>query len=723
MKLKNKYILLALFGGLSLTSCDDFLDIDYPSEQDPTLTFSNAEDAATAINGCYVNFCEDPFTSRMSNVWMQNTDVETQAPSAGLPSGSHRSDLWGLQSASDASFGDIYKAWNNCMETVELANNVIEGIQNSSAKGEAEMKQILGEAVCLKAWRYLMLCNFWGDVPFYNESSAWGQVLDKPRTDKNYIFSGCLQQLCDVEPGMKFSDVCTGGIERMNRDFCMGLIAKMALFRAGYGMTKDGTMKRADDYMNVASDDSLAVTYVDNSGNTVVARTSQDYYQMAKNYCQKLVSLKGRSLGTDFALPFNNEVERTSKANGEVLYEVAFLETKGGDVGWCIGVTNTNSTSSGKGSTTSQVGINPMYYMSFADNDQRRDVTCARYMHDNDTIKVIGGATAMGVGKWDRFNCPAELGGGSSKGTGINWPLMRYSEVLLMLAEAENELNGPTELAKDQLRKVRARAFANSPTYNEDVNDYVNRVASSKQDFFNAIVDERAWEFGGECIRKWDLQRWNIYGDKINDNLRQQIAWGIAMSPDLMEQCPEVMNQYPEYVNYMNCADKLYYKKPAATKRASDLMWYNNKYAVPADMETEKLDSVSWGNKILKSTTVYLYGGKEYTDKPLKNTAADGTVTYTFKDGVVVTATKDDDGGTVSGIVKRVKYESSDYASRIYRGYTGDEGRGTGAVPYVMPIGVTTISTSNVLSNDGYCFGYAGEGKCVTLGTIETPYK
>ena len=162
--------------------------------------------------------------------------------------------------------------------------------------------------------------------------------------------------------------------------------------------------------------------------------------------------------------------------------------------------------------------------MSFADGDQRRDVCCALWKHDNDTVGV-NGPTAITVGKWDRALATKELGKESSKGTGINFPLMRYSDVLLMLAEAENELNGPTELAKDALIAVRARAFEGQNNFAEQVYNYVLNVGSSKESFFNAIVDERAWEFGGEGLRRFDLIRWNLYATKIEQAMRTMLAW------------------------------------------------------------------------------------------------------------------------------------------------------------------------------------------------------
>ncbi len=730
MKLKNKYIALAILGGATFVACDDALDVTFPSEQDPDLTFSNVEDATMALNGVYVLFAEDPYTSRLSNVWMQNTDVEVMGPSAGRPNGGHRSDLWGLQACADVSFSDIYKAWNNNLEAINSANKVIEGINESAAKEDEEMQQILGEAVCLKAWRYLMLCNYWGDVPYYDVAAKWGQELDKPRTDKNIIYSGCLQELVDIEPKMKFSDVNTGGIERMNRDFCMGLIAKMALFRAGYGITNTGEAKKADEYLDVTNDPKLAVTYTDKDGNTKTARTGADYYQMAKDYCLKLMDLKGRQLTPNYSDVFTNQVNRVVPIGSpEVLYEVAFHEGDGGDVGWCIGVTNTNSKSNG--TTTNQVGINPIYYMSFADNDIRRDATCSRYSHDNDTIALASGSTGMNVNKWDRFKCPAALGAASSKGTGINWPLMRYAEVLLMLAEAENELNGPTSIAKNALTTVRERAFAQSPTYTQDVTEYVDSVvAAGKDAFFNAIVDERAWEFGGECIRKWDLQRWNNYGEKLNASIKAQLAWAIAITPDLFALDPVKFEQDYQVSKYMDWADKLYYTKPLQTKDERDIQWVNHKYTVTDPSAIDGKLSIDWGKKMVKSVTTYIYNGEEYTEKPVKATNAEtGEVTYTLKknnESIVVTATKDaETGETISGITKKMDYQSSDWTTRLYRGYNGGtpDLQGTGTVPYLLPIGTTTLSTSAVLNNDGYIFGYDKEDVNITLGTVVTPYK
>ena len=72
MKFKNKYIAIAALGVIGLTSCNDTLEVESPSQMDQTMVYSSTEFATNAINGVYVLFCEDPFTSRMCGVWMQN---------------------------------------------------------------------------------------------------------------------------------------------------------------------------------------------------------------------------------------------------------------------------------------------------------------------------------------------------------------------------------------------------------------------------------------------------------------------------------------------------------------------------------------------------------------------------------------------------------------------------------------------------------------------------
>jgi hypothetical protein len=85
----KKHIILLFSLLLFLQSCDDKLEVESPSSFNADYIFSNTTDAKKAVLGIYALFTRDPYTSRMSNVWMQNTDVEAMQPSAN-PDGSRR---------------------------------------------------------------------------------------------------------------------------------------------------------------------------------------------------------------------------------------------------------------------------------------------------------------------------------------------------------------------------------------------------------------------------------------------------------------------------------------------------------------------------------------------------------------------------------------------------------------------------------------------------------
>ena len=96
--------------------------------------------------------------------------------------------------------------------------------------------------------------------------------------------------------------------------------------------------------------------------------------------------------------------------------------------------------------------------------------------------------------------------------TSINFPILRYSDVLLMLAEAENELNGPTSDAYKYLNEVRSRAFGNVDSYNLNENNGLD-----KGQFRQIIKDERGRELCFEMTRHFDLIRWGELADRMSE--------------------------------------------------------------------------------------------------------------------------------------------------------------------------------------------------------------
>lgn len=514
--MKTKYI-MALLAVLLLASCQkDFLDPDSLSTVDNKYIFSNVDDARKGVNAVYSYFQQDAFRSRLSNNMCGNTDIERQS---GWSSSADRYQIWDLN-ALDTN-GDLNVVWTYAYRAIRDANIAIDGIkqsgnlESSDASVKRTFNQLLGECYVLRAYWYSMLSFYFGDVPYLTEAPVAGMNFNLPKSNRNEILTQEIQNIIDIEENMLWADQLPYGIEQVNREYALGMIARLSLQRGGYYLTPELNMVRDSDYL--------------------------DYYQIAKDYTEKLITLKDRALPTDFRQIFMNQCKFLTPLNEEILWEVPFPKGSG-DVAWNIGITVDGGPTSKHdyGSGNNYMGIPVTYYLSFDSKDKRREVTCALYKINTDFVpEFISNVNNIAQGKWSRHFLDTPPGKQSAKGTGINWPMMRYADVLLMYAEAENELNGPTADAQNALKRVRQRAF-DPADWGTKVDGYIAQVSTSKDAFFDAIVDERAWEFGGEMIRKYELIRWGIYAEKVEETveglkkLADEANAGTGTGPDYM---------------------------------------------------------------------------------------------------------------------------------------------------------------------------------------------
>jgi len=150
----------------------------------------------------------------------------------------------------------------------------------------------------------------------------------------------------------------------------------------------------------------------------------------------------------------------------------------------------------------------PSYWFDFDLNDTRRDVTICNYDIALDDVRRLSTYTGMTIGKF-RVDWKSEIGVKVNKRS-INWPVLRYADLLLMYAEAENELHeGPTAEATTALREVRMRAFSHDASM-------IGTLPTSYEAFREAIIKERQLELGFESLRRTDLVRWGIHYEMVS---------------------------------------------------------------------------------------------------------------------------------------------------------------------------------------------------------------
>ncbi|WP_201984192.1 RagB/SusD family nutrient uptake outer membrane protein [Hymenobacter rubidus] len=483
---------LLLISGASLLSCKDYLNVTPTAYSTSEETFSTVDGATTAVIGAYDMLSGDTgYGNRLSSYFPFDSDE--MVGSIGASDAGRRGIA---RYSAIPSNSEVNNPWVNLYQGIERANICLKFIPQSSkytggsSAEQASMKRLYGEMLALRAQYYFELVRNWGDVPEPRTASVTGQDFNLYRTDRDSIYAHLVKDLAVAENLVPWrSDNGAISNERFSKGAIKGLRARIALFRGGWSMGVDGQERRAADYL--------------------------DYYRIARTECLDLMNNRTQhTLNAKFDAPFRSiaNIDGAAANAADNAHEVIFAIGAGGasaqsdsKLGYYNGPRLTGSPTFGQSSGA--ITIVPTYFYAFDSTDTRRDVTVTPYVIDaTDTQK---GATLLSTtdGKYRRdWRSPA-LSSTTLQSLSFDWIVLRFSDVLLMYAEAENELNGPSSSAVAALMEVRRRGYgtATAPAVS----------TASKAAFFDELTKERFVEFGGEGIRKYDLIRWNLLTAKI----------------------------------------------------------------------------------------------------------------------------------------------------------------------------------------------------------------
>lgn len=519
----KRYIIILSSVLLSLTSCKkDFLDVNSESKYEGDYVFSNKDEINRVLTAVYASLMSnDSYGNAYFNTFALNNDVEF-TPLSGELQSVNGEDFKAFDGAQHAP--TIYRFWNKQYQGIERANIFIDGIQNSPIfkKDDKDLTQQLGEAKVLRAMLYHDLVVMFGDVPFNTEPTMkLNNNFILPIKDRNEILDFLIEDLKVASLGMKHAKNINEGIERASKEFCQGLIARIALTRGGYALYPEGlkgTMKRMPDY--------------------------KSYYKIAMQYADSVISSNTHSLTKAYRNVFIDQTNNVVNNNDDPIFEIPFLRRSSSNLGYVTGgaVAGTDgSTTHAWGAVNGGMRLNAFYNYSFDRKDVRKDYTVGYWSYDASGVPQVLSDYSLYNNKWSKLwaNNANALGNQSQGATGINLPYMRYADILLMYAEAVNEVeegvsgsNGAKALAA--FKEVRKRAFS-ATDHALKVNHYTDSVATSKASFFNAITLERKWEFGGENLRWKDLVRWNLYSKVVYDTFKDYYIVASMAGSDYMD--------------------------------------------------------------------------------------------------------------------------------------------------------------------------------------------
>ncbi|GAA4381471.1 RagB/SusD family nutrient uptake outer membrane protein [Hymenobacter koreensis] len=477
---------LGIVGLTSIMSCS-FLDVEPTSVETAEAVFSTVNGAYNAVIGAYAPMTGDvAYGNRISGYFPYDSEDFLNSPT-GDDAGAGRRGIARYNTAVDNA--DVRNAWNAMYRGIERANICIKYIptmaQYQGGPDLAVVRRLHGEALTLRAQYYFELIRNWGDVPAPYEPTVTGQDFNLERVDRNAILDRMISDLDVAEKLVPWRSTVAQD-ERITKGAVKALRARLALYRASfYFDPKTSRMERATDY--------------------------KKFYDTVRVECRELMALRSEhNLNASFEEPFRAIGEYRRDAANEIIFQVgmggnsSFTDSK---LGYFNGPRVTATSSTFGTTTQGAIVLQPTYFYAFAPNDTRRDVTIAPYSIDAAARRIPTTIISAYDGKFRReWSNNTSLKAGASQSLQFNWPLIRFSDVLLMFAEAENEsLNGPSPAAQSALLEVRRRAYTGTlPT-----------PPAGYTAFQQAIMDERNLEFGGEGIRKYDLIRWNMLGTKF----------------------------------------------------------------------------------------------------------------------------------------------------------------------------------------------------------------
>ena len=507
-----KYFLALLLPITILSGCKKYLDQQPITELGTNMVFSDVPNATKAVVSVYSRLVGDQgYGIRLSLYYPVDND-EMQGPTGAADN--DRRDI--ARYSATSGNAQITSPFNQIFTGIEFANNCIDNIpamdkyKTGSDQEKKQLQRLYGESLTLRAQFYLEAIRNWGDLPAHFTSAA-NLANENPfpkATDRDSLYEVLLNDLKTAENLVPWrKDVSSIGDpidERITKGAVKALRARIALYRAGYSLRKNGQMAQGS---NPAT-----------------------YYKIALDETNEIIASGQHGLNSSFKALWRDQVGAHAAADpdGELMFQASGTGRTG------VGDTKLGYYNGPKVGSYGNVSINvlPSYFYAFDSTDLRRDVTCAAYNVNADGATKVGQAiTAINDGKYRRdwTSNPSIAPTDAVQYLSLKWQIIRYSDVLLMNAEAENQLNGPTAAAYNAINQVRRRGYGKSITTADATVDLP--AGLSQADFFKAIVKERSLELGGEGIRKYDLIRWNLLATTIANTKATLLAMSTLSAP------------------------------------------------------------------------------------------------------------------------------------------------------------------------------------------------
>ncbi len=489
--MKQLLAILTLFGSLTFTSCKDFLTEEVRGQQNLDTYFTTADECEAYITGCYQDITCGGWWN-INTVWLLSEMCSDDAWMGNTTQS--QSDYISLAhyQGNGASNGPISNFWQYRYKGILRCNVAIDRISNAELEDKELQARLVAEARFLRGYFYFELARNFGGVPLITEFKMPEEIQGITRASLENTYKFIEEDLiaaAEVLP--KRSEYADADMGRATSGAALGLLGKVYLYQEKWTEARDVLQKLIPESGYTGED----------------AQTTE--YDLLPNF------------GDVWDKDFDNSVESLF----EVQYEYHATLAVGGSLSTVTGARSCGA-ALGDGWAWCQPTAN--LEAAYSEDDERREWTIiktgcteikgeteenfTKILNDNKEISVYDDCV-------EKYNLPANSlvidPSGHKSGriirkyylplndrpevyntdkSPLNHRILRYADVLLMYAEACNELSDDTH-AQAALNRVRNRAG-------------LSPVSVTGNELRHAIRNERRLELAFEQNRLYDIRRW-----------------------------------------------------------------------------------------------------------------------------------------------------------------------------------------------------------------------
>ncbi|MBO9619147.1 MAG: RagB/SusD family nutrient uptake outer membrane protein [Niabella sp.] len=432
--MKRKYYLPVLFlSVVVMGSCKKFLQ-PHPTDFLTTATYYQTEQQLNAaLSGVYNTVGNGGFWGNIAN-YLLDWDADIAYMNRLTLNGPFNFNY----SASDPFMTSL---WTTLWDGINRANVLLENVDKNTAIPQTTRDRVRGETLFLRGYYYFTLVQYWGGVPLKLKSTQSPSDVSIARASVKDVYAQILTDMTTAEPLVRnIQDLGYSGA--VNKSAVRGMLAKVCLTMAGEPLKDATKYQDAKMWAKKVMDDAGAGHSLNPSYSNLFITLAQNKYNIKEDLWE-----------AEF---YGNNSDPSTMAFGEWT-----------SIGYINGPPSAAGSATGNGAA--YMNITAKFYNSFDDGDLRKWWSVALFTYVNSQVngqKTLNPVPVAERDKWYLY--PAKwrreyeaIPRLTATTSSTNMPIIRYSDVLLMFAEADNEINGaPTADAIAAVNLVRRRAWS-----------------------------------------------------------------------------------------------------------------------------------------------------------------------------------------------------------------------------------------------------------------------